>query len=75
MIDRIIEQTLRARVRTIREWLADEAPYATGDQRHLREHTTERAYWHYGYQSALEDVLQLARSNPSQGSNISDFPN
>ena len=57
------------------EWLADEAPYATGDQRHLREHTTERAYWRYGYQSALEDVLQLARSNPSQGSNISDFPN
>jgi hypothetical protein len=38
-----------------------------------REHTTERAYWRYGYQSALEDVLEVAESN--QGPNIGDFHN
>jgi hypothetical protein len=37
----------------------DEAPYVTADQRHLDENTPERAYWHYGYQAALSDVLRL----------------
>jgi hypothetical protein len=73
MIDPTIVRTLRARVYTIREWLADEAPYIAGDRRHFKEHTTERAYWHYGYQSALEDVLELAES--SQGPNMGDFHN
>jgi hypothetical protein len=40
--------------------IADEAPYITADQRHLDANTPERAYWHYGYQAALRDVLALA---------------
>jgi hypothetical protein len=43
----------------IREWLDDVAPYAAHDQKHLDENTPERAYWHYGYQSALADVIEM----------------
>jgi len=44
---------------TLREWLVDNAPYAAADQRHLDENTPERAYWHHGYQSALNDIVDL----------------
>ena len=50
---------LRQRRDGIRQWLAEEAPYAAGDQRYLDASTPERAYWHYGYQSALTDILDL----------------
>jgi hypothetical protein len=43
----------------IRQWLDDEAPYTAGDQRHLDQNTPERAYWHHGYQAALDDVIAL----------------
>jgi hypothetical protein len=55
---------IRARLQGIREWMAEEAPYVTIDQRHLDEHTPERAYWHYGYQAALGDVLALLEGTP-----------
>ena len=45
----------------IRKWLNDEAPYIIADQRHLDEGSPERAYWHYGYQAALADVLKYGR--------------
>lgn len=43
----------------IRAWLDDEAPYTAHDQRHLECDTPERAYWHYGYQAALADVIDM----------------
>jgi hypothetical protein len=43
----------------IRQWLDTEAPYAAFDQKHLDADTPERAYWHYGYQAALTDILDL----------------
>jgi hypothetical protein len=43
----------------IRHWLDDEAPYTDADQRHLDQNTPERAYWHHGYQAALDDVIAL----------------
>lgn len=46
----------------IRAWLDNSAPYAAHDQRHLDEHTPEQAYWQYGYQAALNDILTLLRS-------------
>ena len=61
-----IISAIRARMQGIREWMADEAPYVTVDQRHLDEHTTERAYWHYGYQAALSDILALIEGRSSQ---------
>jgi hypothetical protein len=32
---------------------------ATRDQRHLQDGSEQRAYWHYGYASALKDVLAI----------------
>ena len=50
---------LRQRRDSIREWLDEEAPYTDVDQRHLDAHTPERAYWHHGYQAALQDIMAL----------------
>ena len=43
----------------LREWLQDEAPHAALDQKHLDAATSERAYWHHGYQAALSDIIEL----------------
>jgi hypothetical protein len=59
-------EILRARINGIRQWMADEAPYVAADQRHLDANTPERAYWHYGYQAALADILSLIEQRPSE---------
>lgn len=46
----------------IRAWLDEEAPYTAHDQKHLDVNTPERAYWHYGYQTALADVIEMLRA-------------
>jgi hypothetical protein len=61
-----IISAIRARLQGIREWMAEEAPYVTADQKHLDANTPERAYWHYGYQAALGDVLALLEGTPIQ---------
>lgn len=43
----------------IRAWLAGEASYTKTDQKHLDAETPEQAYWHHGYQSALNDMIEL----------------
>ncbi len=43
----------------IREWLDEESPYTDADQKHLDTDSPERAYWHHGYQAALNDILAL----------------
>jgi hypothetical protein len=50
-------EELERRRDDIAEWLAENAPYIVADQKHLDEHSIERAYWHYGYLVALRDVL------------------
>jgi hypothetical protein len=64
-LDPKIASAIQARLQGIREWMAEEAPYSIADQRHLDANTPERAYWHLGYQAALQDVLDWAegRSN------------
>jgi len=61
-----IVSVVRARMQGIREWMAEEAPYVTADQRHLDANTPERAYWHYGYQTALADVIALIEGRSNQ---------
>jgi hypothetical protein len=61
-----IISAIRTRMQGIREWMADEAPYVTADQRHLDANTPERAYWHYGYQAALSDILALIERRSNQ---------
>jgi hypothetical protein len=46
----------------ILEWLEDEAPHAAVDQKHLDAASSERAYWHHGYQAALSDIIELFSS-------------
>lgn len=64
-----IISAIRARLQGIRKWMAEETPYVTADQRHLDEHTPERAYWHYGYQAALSDVLTLIEGRSANHDN------
>ena len=51
------QEPLESRRDAIRTWLEDEAPFTFSDQKHLDANTPERAYWHHGYQAALNDVL------------------
>lgn len=43
----------------IRDWLARQAEYTDFEQRHLETGSSEQAYWHHGYQAALDDMLKL----------------
>jgi hypothetical protein len=43
----------------IRQWLKDEAPHCASEQKHLEAASTERTYWHHGYQAALNDAIAL----------------
>jgi len=65
---------LRQRRDNIREWLDEEAPYTEVDQRHLDAHTPERAYWHHGYQAALNDIMSLLTLEAGK-SGTSGIPN
>jgi hypothetical protein len=50
---------IRYRADQMRSWLATAAPAIVAEQRHLDAESSERAYWHLGYQSALKDILAL----------------
>lgn len=45
----------------IREWLDGQNELTNDEQKHLEADTPEQAYWHHGYQSALDDMLKLLR--------------
>lgn len=45
----------------IREWLAEQGEDTDCEQKHLDDGSAERAYWHHGYQAALDDLLRLLR--------------
>ncbi|MEO1280345.1 MAG: hypothetical protein AAFR75_04370 [Pseudomonadota bacterium] len=55
----VVLEDLSRRVSELHQWLDDNAPYAAADQRHLDAATSERAYWHLGYQAALADTLAV----------------
>lgn len=52
------------RIDGLAKWLAENAPECS-DQAHLDEGTRERAYWHYGYLTALRDLRELLHGNRS----------
>ncbi|HEX4894062.1 MAG TPA: hypothetical protein VFV47_12285 [Hyphomicrobiaceae bacterium] len=62
MIDETAHGRILQRAAELQDWLEKEAPYVQFDQRHLDAHTPEQAYWHFGYQSALNDLLVLIRT-------------
>lgn len=60
----------------LKDALSDEAPFTFVDHKHLDANTPERAYWHYGYITALNDVLRLlAGENLTQTSDSKDKSN
>lgn len=62
LVDLLIEQR-----DSIREQLEIGSESSFIEQRHLIEKTPERAYWHYGYQAALNDVIsQLSISQRAE---------
>lgn len=74
MFEKVSVTMLRQRRDNIREWLEEEAPYTDVDQRHLDAHTPERAYWHHGYQAALNDVMAMLALE-GERSDTSGIPN
>lgn len=65
---------IRQRRDDIRDWLDQEAPYTEVDQRHLDASTPERAYWHHGYQAALNDIISMLTLEAENIGNA-DIPN
>jgi hypothetical protein len=54
-----IEQTLRDEIAALSEWLDANGPYCAEERAHLTAGGRERAYWHYGYLTALRDTLAM----------------
>jgi hypothetical protein len=54
-----VDQAIDERIDGLTDWLADNCPYCTHEQAHLDAGTRERAYWHYGYLTALRDLRDL----------------
>jgi hypothetical protein len=50
---------LRERAAHVSEWLQKENPLCFSEHRHLTVGSPERAYWHFGYLSALNDIYEL----------------
>ena len=56
---RSIVSRLKIRRSALMAWLKREDPGCFSLQKHLRQGTPERVYWHYGYMMALRDMLRL----------------
>lgn len=54
------------RLAALQEWLQQNAPEIDGEQKHLDAESAERAYWHFGYASALRDIQKClpGRADP-----------
>ena len=58
-----LEQVLEQRAKDLQGWLDTQGGECWDEQKHLREGSIEQIYWHFGYLSALQDVLgQLAKN-------------
>ncbi len=55
------EGTLEARIEDLTVWLRENGQNCQSEQRHLDDSSVERIYWHFGYLSALTDVLNQLR--------------
>lgn len=58
-IDDKIANSLEERRAKLSGWISENAPYVAADQNHQNANTPEQAYWHYGYLSAVTDMLRL----------------
>lgn len=57
-----LKTVLEQRAQELRGWLEKQGRECWDEQKHLRPGSPEQIYWHFGYLSALDDVLaQLAK--------------
>jgi hypothetical protein len=54
-----VEQVLVDETTALSEWLQANGPYCVAERAHLEAGSRERAYWHYGYLTALRDVQAM----------------
>ena len=59
IVDMDLAERLQHRIEGISAWLEKTAPEVYEEQLHQHEGSAERTYWHYGYRTALKDVLTL----------------
>jgi hypothetical protein len=59
---RSVSATARNRAEKLELWIRENSAECLEEQKHLDAGSAERAYWHYGYLSALKDVLKLMSS-------------
>jgi hypothetical protein len=52
-------ETMERRATAQHAHISDRWPYVMADQHHLQPDTAERAYWHYGYMTALRDAVRM----------------
>lgn len=52
----------------ILDWLKTNAAFAADEQKQLDGDSPERAYWHFGYQAALTDMINLLAEKRSTDS-------
>lgn len=55
-------QAISDKADDLTRWLAQNASNCQASQKHLEEGSIEQAYWHYGYVSAIKDILATVRS-------------
>jgi hypothetical protein len=72
---------LETRAKGISDWLKKNGRGCFEEQKHLDQNTQERIYWHYGYMSALVDVVcyltgirPTAKRDSQRQDTRSDFP-
>ena len=54
----ILEKALQRRAEELKSWLDAKGRECWDEQKHLQEGSPEQIYWHFGYFSALRDVLK-----------------
>ena len=52
-----LENVLEQRAKDLRRWLETNGRECWDEQKHLQEGSAEQVYWHFGYLSAVQDVL------------------
>jgi len=52
-----LQTVLEQRAKDLRGWLESHGSDCWSEQKHLKEGSIEQIYWHFGYLSALQDVL------------------
>jgi len=60
-----LQELLEQRAQELREWLNQHGSHCWNEQEHLTDGSSEQVYWHFGYFSAIQDVLKQL-SKPSQ---------